>query len=345
MIELDGSYASGGGQIVRTALALSTYTGKPFHIINIRKGKDDSGLKRQHVEAIQVLKKLCNATAQGDVLGSTELTFTPGTFKPQKLEVDIETAGSITLLLQSLLVPMVFAKKKTTLILKGGTDVQWSMPADYFKYVFLPHLRKFADVTFKIIKRGYYPKGNGLIEISISPKSNNQEILLTKQEQLLNIKGIVNASTSLQKRLVAERIAQEATMNLQKLKCPVSIDIQYNDSLSDGTGIVLWSVHGTEEVDSNNPIILGADKFGEIHLPAEKVAKYAVHELEEELTSGAAVDKHCADNLIPFLGVVGGTIKTSAITQHIKANIYVTEQFLDVTFSVDETTKEISRKQ
>jgi RNA 3'-phosphate cyclase len=343
MIELDGTYAEGGGQIVRTALGLSAVTGKAFRVTNIRQGRKEPGLKKQHLEAIRALQKLCNATVEGAELGSKEITFVPGPFKPQKLEIDIETAGSITLLLQSLIVPMTFAKKRTTLVLKGGTDVPWSMPADYFKFVFLPHLKKYADVDFKIIKRGYYPKGNGVVELSVNPKENKQQIILTKQEKLLRVKGIANASASLQKRQVAERMAQAAEMQLQRLDCPISVDVQYAESLSDGAGIVLWSVHSDkDEIDSSNPIILGSDRLGEIHKPAEDVARDAVRNLVEEIRSGAAVDKHCADNLIPFLGIVGGKIKTSAITGHIKANIYVTEQFLDVTFAIDKEKNEIS---
>jgi RNA 3'-phosphate cyclase len=341
MIELDGTHEEGGGQIVRTALGLSAYTGKAFRVSNIREGREVPGLKKQHLEAIKAFEKLCNATVEGAEIGSKSIKFVPGPFKPQKLEIDIETAGSITLLLQSLVVPMLFTDKKTTLTIKGGTDVAWAMPADYFKYVFIPHVRKYADIDFKIIKRGYYPKGNGLVEFSASPKNNNQQILLTRQEKLLSIKGIANASKSLQKNQVAERMALAAKQALQKL-CPVDIDVQYSDSLSDGAGIVLWSLHGEMEIDQNNPIILGADKLGELHVLAEEIGKRCALKLIEEINSGAAVDKHMIDNLIPVLGIVGGKMKTSEITKHTLSNVYVTEKFLGIKFVVDKEKKEIS---
>ncbi len=339
MIELDGSFESGGGQIVRTALGLSVFTGKIFKVTNIRQGRKDPGLKKQLLESIEALKKLCNADVHGNELGSKEITFDPGIYKGGKLEVDIETAGSITLFLQSLIIPMIFSKKKTNLTIKGGTDTQWSMPADYFKHIFIPHVKKYADIDFKIIKRGYYPKGQGLIEISVSPKENKDQMIMTNQGRLLSIKGIVNSSKNLQKKLVAERIAQAATADLKKLSCPINIEVQYSESESDGCGIVLWSLHSTnDDVD----VILGRDNLGDIHLSSEDVGRSCAKQLIDEIKSGAAVDKYMADNLIPFLGILGGKIKTSEITKHTLANIYVTEKFLDVKFDVDPEKKEIS---
>ncbi len=343
MIELDGTYEEGGGQIVRTALGLSAFTGKAFTVANIRQGRKEPGLKKQHLEAVRALQKLCNAKVEGAELGSQSITFEPTTFKPQKLEIDIETAGSITLLLQSLIVPMIFAKKKTTLIIKGGTDVSHSMPADYFKYVFLPHLNKYGNIEFKIIKRGYYPKGNGMVEFSISPKENKQQIILVEQGKLSHIKGVAHASARLQKRNVAERMAEAARLELQKLHSPVNIETHYSETLSDGAGITLWSLHSTtDEVDYLNPIILGADKLGELKVSAEDVALVCAKQLIEEINSHAAVDRHLTDNLIPLVGIVGGKIKVSEISKHTLANIYVTEKFLDVKFNVDFNKKEIS---
>src|SRR3989338_5702604 len=156
MIELDGNHIEGGGQIVRTALALSTITGKPFKIHSIRKGRTASGLKNQHLYCIKALEKLCNAKTDGAVPGSENLTFIPGKFEAQKIEIDVETAGSITLLLQSLLLPSMFGSSKTTLTITGGTDVQWSQPFDYFAEILVPQMRKYADIDVKLLKRGYY---------------------------------------------------------------------------------------------------------------------------------------------------------------------------------------------
>src|SRR3989339_1721617 len=126
MIELDGSYGSGGGQIVRTALALSTITQKAFEVSDIRKGRSKPGLKNQHLFCIKALEELCNAKTEGAELGSTHLKYQPEKIKPQTLSIDIGTAGSITLLLQSLLIPAVFTNSKIRLKVSGGTDVIWS---------------------------------------------------------------------------------------------------------------------------------------------------------------------------------------------------------------------------
>ena len=172
MIEIDGSYCEGGGQIMRTALALSTITGKPFKVSNIRKGRCTSGLKNQHLYCIEALKKLCNADVKGASIGSECVEYSPGKIEGKTISIDIETAGSITLLLQALLMPCCFADKKTRLRLKGGTDVKWSMPFDYFKEILLPQLRKYDNIDVSLQRRGYYPKGGGKVDITIKPKYN-----------------------------------------------------------------------------------------------------------------------------------------------------------------------------
>ena len=148
MISLDGNYLEGGGQIVRTALALSTITGKEFEVKGIRKGRCSSGLKNQHLYCVKALQQLCNAKVEGDKLGSEYLKYTPGKLEGKQISVDIGTAGSITLFLQALLLPCIFADKKVRLKIKGGTDVKWSMPLDYFREILFPQLTKYADIGF-----------------------------------------------------------------------------------------------------------------------------------------------------------------------------------------------------
>ena len=216
MININGNYLEGGGQIVRTALALSTLTGKPIKINNVRKGRSKPGLKPQHLTAVKTLQELCNATVKGDSLGSEYLEFTPGKLKFHNLNIDIGTAGSITLLLQALLPVVIFADKKMTVKITGGTDTKFSQPIDYFTNVFLPHLNKYADFETSLEKRGYYPKGNGKFVIKIKPKHSinsykdfnsflkevkeeTDSINLLEQGNLLVIKGVSHASKDLMK--------------------------------------------------------------------------------------------------------------------------------------------------
>ncbi len=340
MIELDGSFCEGGGQIVRTALALSCLTKRPFKVKDIRKGRDKPGLKAQHLKCIEILKELSDAFVQGDKLGSEDLLFYPRTIKVKDISQDIETAGSITLLLQSLLPFLIFQKKRIKLNLKGGTDVKWSMPYDYFANVLISQLRRFASIDCKLLRRGYFPKGSGEIELIIRPKEK-RSINLTEQGDLTIIKGISSASKSLQERNVAERMSQTAELMLKRLNTPISISNEYSDSLSDGCGITLFAIYSKNDEINLNPVRLGSSFLGEKGKTSEQISETASNHLIKGIDSLAPVDEFLADNLIPFMAVVGGEIKTTTITNHTRSNIYVVEKFLDVKFEINETTKVI----
>jgi RNA 3'-terminal phosphate cyclase (GTP) len=346
MIEIDGNFCEGGGQIVRTALALSTITGKSFRITDIRKGRKDSGLKQQHLFCVNVLKEVCNAEVTGNELGSDFLEFKPKKFKAKNIDVDIETAGSVTLFLQSLMIPYLFANKSSTIKVKGGTDTKWSMPVDYFSNVFVPQIRKYADITFSLIKRGYYPKGNGEIEIKIKPKYNfNKEskenipkLNLVEQGTIAYIKGISHASKDLMKSEVAERQARSAEMELKKNFENINIEIrtEYCDTLSTGSGITLMAYfYKNDEIDPVNPVIIAGDSLGERGKKAETVGNVAVKNLLKQLESKAPIDQYLEDNIIPYLGLFGGKFRFNRLTNHTKTNIYVIEKFLDRTFKIE----------
>jgi len=352
MIEIDGSFGEGGGQIIRTALALSTITRAPFHITNIRQGRDVPGLKNQHIYAIEALRKLCDAEVTGFEKGSTELTYTPGKIKAKLINLDIKTAGSMTLLLQALLLPSLFADKNMRIKIRGGSDVAWSIPVDYFNHVFLPQMRRYGKVDLSLLRRGYYPKGAGKIDIKISPrlhqgdakifsdfvKINTTAIDLTSRGELLMIKGISHASAMLSDAQVAERQGSAAKRVLLGQNVPVQMIESYSETLSSGTGITLWAICSLDEddIDIARPIRLGADALGERGKRAEIVGESAAKELVSELESGAAVDKHLADNLVPLLGVFGGSIKVSEITDHTRTGVYVVEKFLGKCLEIDE---------
>lgn len=343
MLQIDGSYNEGGGQILRTALAYSTLFQKPFEIINIRKGRSKPGLKNQHLYCIKALQQLCNAKVSGDEIGSEKLRYFPNKICSTKIKVDVETAGSITLLLQSLLLPCLFSEKSKKIEIIGGTDVKYSPQIDYFKEIILPQLNKYAEkIELKLEKRGYYPKGNGRIILKIKPKHNLGDELpkidLTEQGDLIQIKGISHASHDLQGAEVAERQLHSAKINLNQLKVPITIDVQYSDTLSTGSGITLWAVFSQEkeELGYLNPIKIGSDALGEKGKSAEDVGKQAAKKLLDEINSKAPVDQHLADNLIPFMGLIPNSkIKVSKITNHTLTNIYIVEQFLGKKFEIE----------
>ncbi len=348
MIELDGSHGEGGGAILRQALALSMLTGKAFKIINIRKNRPNPGLAPQHVACIDASIKLCNAEVVGSYTGGTELEFKPGEFKGGHHDIDIGTAGSITLLLQSLLLPSIFCGKKVSFHITGGTDVKWSQPFDYFNSVFLAQMRRYADIEANLFKRGYYPKGGGEVRVVINGKFNSPNqapsILLLEQKSLLQIRGLSHASADLEGAKVAERQSESAKLYLGKLNAPFSFTNHYYNPLSTGSGITLWAVFGDDEIDQKNPVVIGADSLGERNKKAEDVGKEAADNLMKEISSGVAVDKHLADQLIPFMALAGGIIKTSEVTNHVKSNIYVVKNFLDVKFDIKDNIISCEKK-
>ncbi|MBI5881172.1 RNA 3'-terminal phosphate cyclase [archaeon] len=350
MITLEGDHLEGGGQLVRTALALSALTGKSFEVVNIRKGRKEPGLKAQHLCCIEALKKLCNATCEGAELGSTYIKFMPGKIEPKTISVDIGTAGSVSLLLQSLLLPAMLAGGKVRLKIKGGTSGKWAMPYDFLNAVLLPQLRRYADIDAKLVKRGYYPAGGGEIDIKVKgkytfPLEGAPALNIILQQKLICIKGISHASSDLQKGQVAERQASAAKHVFAKLNVPVKIDTEYADAFSTGSEIVLWAMFSRheDELDINNPIILGADELGERGKRAEVVGEEAAKKLLHEIESKAPVDAHTADNLVPFIAVFGGEMKVSEITNHIRTNVYVVEQFLGKCIEIDEEKRIIEK--
>lgn len=349
MIEIDGSEGEGGGQIARTALALSTLTGKPFRVFDIRKNRPEPGLKAQHLTAITALKQICDAETNEVHVGSTELVFTPGKIKGGAFSFDIGTAGSISLLLQAILPPLLFAPKKVTLTLTGGTCGLWQAPVEYFQHVLLPHISTFcADVRCTILKRGYYPRGGGKAVVEIKPslslngfdsfdlflhtlKEKIKPLHLTEQGELVQIKGISHASLQLAERKVAERQAEAACMELSRYNVPVDIQSEYQETLSVGTGITLWARFNKEDEFHT---VLGTDALGERGKSAEDVGREAAAQLAQDIDSGAAIDKHLADQLLPFLALVGGGIRTSEVSTHAHTNMSVIEKFLPVKFAV-----------
>jgi RNA 3'-phosphate cyclase len=337
----------GGGQIVRTALALSALTCKPFRIDKIRDNRPKPGLQRQHVSCVEALQQISGARVTGARPGSVRIEFFPGVIKAADLAIDIGTAGSVTLLLQALLLPCMFADGPVAMRIRGGTDTRWSIPVDFFFHIILPFFKKFAAIEFNEIKRGYYPKGQGYVNLSIIPDFHMRDfnrfeeftaylrhfaagIHFVDRPYPIRIEGISSASSQLKNARVAERQADGAAAILGS-RYPLKLDCEYQPTASPGTVITLWAV-GEKGV-----VLAGGDALGQKGLRAEEVGARAARNLLEILNSDAAMGHHLADNLVPLLAVVGGTIKPDKITGHIQSNIYVCEQFLDVRFQIDET--------
>ena len=329
LIEIDGSIGEGGGQILRTAVALAAVTKKPCHVFNIRRGRSKPGLMTQHLLGIQALAQLCRGRLEGDYLGSEEIKLYPGQIKAKDLHVKIETAGSIALVLQTLIPPALFSPQPIKIIFNGGaTDTFFSPTINHFRCVFLKILEKMgAKVDINIIRRGFYPEGGAKVEAQVFP-AKLKSLNLTKRGSLKQITVISGASEFLRDKKVAERQIAGTREILGKLKLPVEEKAEYYSTQSPGSQICLIA-------EFENTII-GTDNLGKLGKRAEDVGKEAALELLKESKSEACLDKHLADQILPYLTLAQGksSVKVSEITNHCKTNIWVIEKFLDGKFEI-----------
>ena len=309
----------GGGQQLRTALALSALTQRPFKMTNICGNRAKPGMKKQHVTCVNALATITDAYVDGHEEGSTELLFHPRSCKIQsKVSIDIGTAGSLTLLMQALLPFYAFQEKKVTLTLRGGTDVASAPPIDFMTKVFLPQIQDVCDTRIHLAQRGFYPKGQGEVELMIKPKSRSA-INLVERGTLQHIGGISFASKDLVQRNVAERQGESAMFLLKQIPPTLNIQSAYSEAASTGSGIVLWAQYDHMRV--------GADNLGQQGVTAETIGKETAEQLKDRLAT-QGLDEHVSDMIIPFLGIVGGKIRIEKVTPHIEANLQICNTFL-----------------
>ncbi len=321
MIEIDGSYGEGGGQILRTSIALSSLLKKQVRIFNIRANRPKPGLAPQHFTGIKAMCDLCSARAEGLAIGSKEVFFSPNKIKAGRYEIDIKTAGSISLILQTTLLPCMFAEGDVELLIKGGTDVKFAPPIDYIKNVLVAILRKMgADIKIEVIRRGYYPKGGGIVKVLVKPVDMLKPLELVDRGRFIGIEGVAH-SLNLPCHIV-EREASSASRILEKNGFKADIKLECGRNFSQGTGITLWANYENT--------VLGSSSLGEKGKRAEIVGEEAAKELLTEIKSSATVDIHLADQLIPFVAIADGkSIYTvREMTNHLKTNIYIVEKIL-----------------
>jgi RNA 3'-terminal phosphate cyclase (ATP) len=328
LIEIDGSYGEGGGQILRTALAFSAIYKRSLTVHRIRAKRKNPGLGHQHLMAVKALAQISGAKVEGGAIGSETLRFIPNEICPGDYKFQIGTAGSVTLLLQALLPPLSLSQKNSQLTLVGGTHVPWSPPFHYLSEVLFPTLHSMGiSVEARIERWGWYPKGSGILEVEIQSSPNLKPISLLDRGPLKKIRGL-SASSCLPKH-VGERQRDEALRRIEKeMKIDAEITV-LSDAPANGPGSFVFLVAESEKA------IAGFSSLGKRGKPAEEVAREAVDSLKEYVQSDGCIDPHLADQLIPFLVLAKGnsSFTTLRITEHLLTNLWVVQHFSDVRIS------------
>jgi len=330
LLEIDGSQKSGSGTVLRVSVALAAILKEPLHIFNIREKRTQPGLRPQHLEAVLTAAKLCHAASKGATLGSRELWFTPDEIEGGEVKAEIQTAGSIPMLLLTVLPICAHARKPVRLhVIKGGTDVRNAPTTNYLKHVLLPMLMRLGlKASLTIVRYGYYPKGMGEVILEIEPCPKLNSIRLEDFGTLRHIRGM-SVCTFLADRRVAERQALAASERLKSagLKADIEILNDTSNQIQKGSSLVLWA-----ETDAG--ALLGGDAIGELGKPSEKVGSEAADNLLKEIESKATVDSHLADMLVPYVALARGdsVYLSRVLTDHLDTNIWLAEQILGAKF-------------
>lgn len=318
MISIDGSEGEGGGQILRSSLALAICTQQPFRIVNIRANREKPGLMRQHLTAVKAAAEICDASLVGGELGSRELSFRPGTLRGGNYSFAIGTAGSCTLVLQAVLPALLSAKERSTLKISGGTHNRGSPPVDFLQRAFLPLLARMgANVHLEMTRFGFYPRGGGEIRVAIEPVENWS--VLELHERGARKSAFAESYIAAIPLHVAER---ELEVIGRKLNWPTEHLHLRGLSNDQGPGN---AVTITVEHEHVTEVFTG---FGERGVRAETVAEQAVREARTYLAHAAPVGEHLADQLLLPMALAGsGSFTCTEITPHLRSNALVIERF------------------
>jgi RNA 3'-terminal phosphate cyclase (ATP) len=344
MITIDGSYGEGGGQVLRTSLALSAITGQPLHIYNIRAARPKPGLQAQHLTSVRAAAAICGAELEGDALGSQSLVFRPA-HPPQAGEYVFDvtearssgSAGATTLVLQTVLLPLAMAGGESHLTIRGGTHAPFSPPFPYIRHVYLPTLWRMGIRAEADLRRyGWYPAGGGEITVKIQPSPGTQSltpITLTERGELRQVWGI--AAVSNLPSHIAQRMASRAVNVLKDAGIKSHVEAAHVEATGPGAGIFLFAEYEHS--------VAGFTAYGRKGLPSEQVAGLACSDLLAHYHSNAATDMRLADQLVLPAALTAGESRwtTCRVTQHLLTNIWVVRQFLDAPIHITGNENEL----
>lgn len=335
MLKIDGSYGEGGGQILRSIISLSAITGKPVEVINIRAKRKNPGLRQQHIFAIRTIANLFHASVENLALGSDWIRFIPKSdlFEESMIKINIGTAGSISLILQTVIPAVSLSGKSLCIEVTGGTDVKMSPTIDYLRYVVMQaYLSIGVKFSIEILKRGYYPKGGGQVRSKISPCKTPNTL------DLLNTRYVAPKIVSVCCRLpkhVAERQISSALLKLEKngVYCN-SYSSSFETSLSPGSSVLVYS-------ESDFGPYIGGDSIGELGKAAERVGEEAADRFLESYLAEAPVDFFLADMLVLPLSLAKGKsrYRVGKLTEHLKTNLQIVSHIVGCKYRIESDEK------
>jgi RNA 3'-phosphate cyclase len=320
VVEIDGSIGEGGGQIVRTAVGLAAAEGRALSMVNVRENRSSTGLRPQHVAAIDAVAQACEAETEHVEVGSTRFSFDPGEISGGRVRVDTGTAANTILVVQALVPLSRELDEPMTVQVCGGTDVKYAPTLTYFEHVFCPWARRLGvPLEIETKREGFYPVGGGELSVTIGPRETPEldEMMLERGE----LRGVeIRTRVSELPDHIPERINRTAKGRLSGQPAPVHAEMLRVDA--DCAGVVV------DTIADFGDTVLGANALGEKGLPSETVAKNCVGDLLAELASPATVDVHLADQLVPLLvGLKGAGYRTREESSHLSTNVQVVRRF------------------
>ena len=333
MIEVDGSMMEGGGQILRMAVTYSAVLGVPVRVTNIRAGRGRPGLRPQHLTTLEAVAEMCRAETKGLNIGSMEVEFRPGSPRGGNYDVDIGTAGSVSLLLQCLAPIATFSGSPSKLTIRGGTNVRWSPPMMILDNVIWGAFRAMGfEGGLAVRREGFYPRGGGIVDVDISPVEGLMPLHIQSPGVIRGVRGI-----SLCGRLprhVAERQEKSARRVLEEEGFETEIITRVASGreapFSPGSAVGLW-------VDSRPPMFMGSSALGERGKPAERVGEEAAVSLVGQIGTRAAVDMYTADHLVLWCSLASGesVYSASSLTPHTRTAVEIARIFTEAEINLE----------
>jgi RNA 3'-terminal phosphate cyclase (ATP) len=337
-IHIDGRQGEGGGQILRTSLALAALLQQPVKIDSIRANRAQPGLKTQHLAGVLALARITDAEVIGAHKHSTRLEFAPRAIKGGKYRFEIVTAGAASMLFGAVLPALLFARQPSEVTITGGTHVPFSPPFHYLDKVFLPVVRKLGgDIDLELVRWGFYPKGGGEIRVHVKPCNGLHGVQLANRGELRSLQFSACSSVHLPGHIAQREIAH-AEMCLAEQKNKLRVRALKSQSFSPGNFVFLEAYY--EHTGA------GFSALGKRGKPAEEVADEACRAFRAFDMTIATVDSHLADQIILYASLAHGAsfFITEKVTSHLVTNIAVIRKFLPVNIELDNTTGQVSVK-